>query len=68
VLLHSCYGQLSSATSVEGRRVHAGPDDYPERDDERFLKHSVTHRRDGGPELGWKPVTLTKWQPAERTH
>jgi hypothetical protein len=23
---------------------------------------------DGRPQLDWKPVTITKWQPAERTY
>jgi succinate dehydrogenase / fumarate reductase flavoprotein subunit len=52
----------------ESRGAHSRPKDYPQRDDERFLKHSVIRWRDGGPELGWKPVTITKWQPAERTY
>jgi succinate dehydrogenase flavoprotein subunit len=52
----------------ESRGAHSRPDDYPERDDERFLKHSIVRWRDGGPELGWKPVTITRWQPAERTY
>ncbi|HSC50122.1 MAG TPA: FAD-binding protein [Gaiellaceae bacterium] len=52
----------------ESRGAHSRPADYPERDDEHFLRHSVIRWRDGAPELGWKPVTITKWQPAERTY
>ncbi len=52
----------------ESRGAHSRPGDYPERDDEHFLKHSIVRWRDGGPELGWAPVTITKWQPAERTY
>ncbi len=52
----------------ESRGSHARPTDYPERDDEHFLKHSVIRWVDGRPELDWKPVTITKWQPAERTY
>ncbi len=52
----------------ESRGAHARPDDYPERDDENFLKHSETRLVDGEIELGWTPVTITQWQPEARTY
>jgi succinate dehydrogenase flavoprotein subunit len=52
----------------ESRGAHARPADYPDRDDEHFLKHSVIRWVDSRPELDWAPVTMTKWQPAERTY
>jgi succinate dehydrogenase / fumarate reductase flavoprotein subunit len=52
----------------ESRGAHARPHDYPDRDDENFLKHTIVRWADGGPQLDWKPVTITKWQPAERTY
>ena len=53
----------------ESRGAHARPRDYPERDDEKFLKHTiVTLDDDGFPQLDWRPVTITKWQPQERTY
>jgi succinate dehydrogenase / fumarate reductase flavoprotein subunit len=52
----------------ESRGAHARPYDYPDRDDENFLRHTVVRWADGAPELDWKPVTLTKWQPAARTY
>src|SRR4051812_17818699 len=52
----------------ESRGAHARPYDFPERDDENFLRHTMTRWADGGPELDWKPVTITKWQPAERVY
>jgi succinate dehydrogenase / fumarate reductase flavoprotein subunit len=52
----------------ESRGAHARPYDYPDRDDENFLKHSTVRWRDGGPVLGWKPVRMTKWQPQERKY
>jgi len=53
----------------ESRGAHARPYDYPDRDDEKFLKHTlVTLDDDGRPKLDWKPVTMTKWQPQERTY
>src|ERR671931_471771 len=51
----------------ESRGAHARPYDYPERDDENFLRHTLVRWREG-PVLDWKPVTLTKWQPMERTY
>jgi succinate dehydrogenase / fumarate reductase, flavoprotein subunit len=51
----------------ESRGAHARPHDYPERDDENFMKHTLVTWRDG-PQLDWKPVTMTKWQPQERTY
>ena len=52
----------------ESRGAHARPHDYPERDDENFLKHTIVTWEDGGPSLDWRPVTMTKWQPKERTY
>jgi succinate dehydrogenase / fumarate reductase, flavoprotein subunit len=53
----------------ESRGAHARPHDYPERDDENFLKHTLTtFDGTGQVQLEWKPVTMTKWQPQERTY
>jgi succinate dehydrogenase / fumarate reductase flavoprotein subunit len=42
--------------------------DYPERNDDEWLKHITVTRDDEGPEIGYSPVTITQWQPAERTY
>jgi len=52
----------------ESRGAHARPDDYPERDDEKFMKHTIVRWIGDQPVLDWKPVTVTKWQPQERTY
>jgi len=43
--------------------------DYPDRNDEVWLKHiDVTRGEDGSPELSYSPVTITQWQPEERKY
>jgi len=52
----------------ESRGAHARPYDYPERDDENYMRHTLVTIENGAPRLNWKPVTVTKWQPMERTY
>jgi succinate dehydrogenase / fumarate reductase flavoprotein subunit len=52
----------------ESRGAHARPYDYPDRDDENFMRHTLVTWQDQRPKLNWKPVTMTKWQPMERTY
>jgi succinate dehydrogenase flavoprotein subunit len=52
----------------ESRGAHARPHDFPERDDENFLRHTVVTWNGDGPLLDWKPVTVTKWAPAVRSY
>ena len=52
----------------ESRGAHARPYDFPERDDENYLRHTLVTAQDGAVKLNWKPVTMTKWQPMERTY
>jgi succinate dehydrogenase / fumarate reductase flavoprotein subunit len=59
---------VSGLARKESRGAHARPYDFPERDDENYLRHTVVTWEDGEPKLDWKPVTMTKWQPQERTY
>jgi succinate dehydrogenase flavoprotein subunit len=52
----------------ESRGAHARPYDYPTRDDENYLHHTIVHLHDGRPDLSTKPVRMTKWEPKERTY
>ena len=52
----------------ESRGAHSRPDDFPDRDDESFLKHSEIRWVDGKPSHAWSPVTITKWEPVERSY
>ncbi len=43
--------------------------DYPQRDDDRFLAHSLACRaEDGSPRIDYRPVTITRWPPGKRVY
>jgi succinate dehydrogenase / fumarate reductase flavoprotein subunit len=42
--------------------------DYPERNDEEWLKHIDLALGSDGPEVSYSPVTITEWQPEERKY
>jgi succinate dehydrogenase / fumarate reductase, flavoprotein subunit len=43
--------------------------DYPERNDGEWLKHiDISANGDDAPTVSYSPVTITKWQPQERTY
>ncbi|MBI4828551.1 MAG: succinate dehydrogenase flavoprotein subunit [Nitrospinae bacterium] len=52
----------------ESRGAHAR-DDFPKRDDQNWMKHTMAFRRpEGGFELRYKPVRVTRFQPEERKY
>jgi succinate dehydrogenase / fumarate reductase flavoprotein subunit len=51
----------------ESRGAHARTD-FTARDDEQWLWHTLAWRRDEGPRLEYKPVTITTWKPVERKY
>jgi succinate dehydrogenase / fumarate reductase flavoprotein subunit len=42
--------------------------DFPERNDAEWLHHITVSLNGDGPGLGTAPVTMTKWEPQERTY
>ena len=42
--------------------------DFPQRDDEKFLAHSMVYYTGGKPRVAYKPVTITTWKPVERKY
>jgi succinate dehydrogenase / fumarate reductase flavoprotein subunit len=52
----------------ESRGAHYR-EDFPQRDDEHYLVHSLTFRGDRGVrEIRYKPVTITRFPPKPRTY
>jgi succinate dehydrogenase / fumarate reductase flavoprotein subunit len=58
---------VSALNRTESRGAHAR-EDYRERDDQRWLKHSLAYLEGRKISLRYKPVTITKWQPQARTY
>lgn len=42
--------------------------DYPKRDDENWLKHTIAIKKDGKIVFDYKPVVITKFPPKERKY
>jgi fumarate reductase flavoprotein subunit len=59
---------LSASRREESRGAHQRTD-FPARDDQRFLAHSLVHREaDGSSRVEYAPVTITRFPPAERVY
>jgi len=58
----------SALSRTESRGSHQRTD-YPNRDDDNFLKHSLVYRtKDEQPEVDYKDVVITTLPPAERVY
>ena len=58
----------SALRREESRGAHQRTD-FPARDDQRFLAHSLAYRNpDGTCRVEYLPVTITRWPPAERVY
>jgi succinate dehydrogenase/fumarate reductase flavoprotein subunit len=57
----------SAVERRESRGSHTRRD-CPERDDERYLKHSLAFMTAEGPRIDYSDVTITRWPPQERKY
>jgi fumarate reductase flavoprotein subunit len=58
----------SGLQRTESRGAHQRTD-FPARDDDKFLAHSLAYRSSQGPpRIEYLPVTITRWPPAERVY
>lgn len=51
----------------ESRGAHCR-EDYPDRDDQNYLQHTLAYYSPAGVDLGYRPVTLTRFEPQERKY
>jgi succinate dehydrogenase / fumarate reductase flavoprotein subunit len=57
----------SALNRTESRGAHSR-EDYPDRDDEHWLKHTLVQRTDSGLSITYKPVTITLFPPKPRAY
>jgi len=62
--------EVLAYTALERKESRGGHfrEDFPERDDKKFMLHSMAYKNGDKIKLGWKPVTVTNYQPMERKY
>jgi fumarate reductase flavoprotein subunit len=58
---------FSALARKESRGSHQRTD-FPARDDQHYLKHSLAYRTGGDPRIDYLDVVITRWPPGERVY
>ena len=58
---------VSARNRRESRGAHFR-EDFPERDDRNYLRHTLIFDAPGGPRIEYKPVAITRFQPQVRAY
>ncbi len=67
-LLDCAEATVAGALAREESRGAHFREDFPDRNDIDWLVHTLAFREEGGPDLRYKPVTITKFEPKPRTY
>jgi succinate dehydrogenase / fumarate reductase flavoprotein subunit len=59
---------LTSALNRQESRGSHSREDFPDRDDAQFLKHTLAYYSPVGIDIAYKPVAITMFQPQERKY
>jgi len=67
-LLDVAEAVVAGALAREESRGGHFREDFPQRDDVNWLKHTLAYRTSGGIEMRYKPVVITRFEPKERKY